>query len=212
MNYLTCCFKSNEQNLEIKYNNNVMTDISLTQGEDCLNESVKSSKNAEIETQNITEIDSNNYLPNEWLDNLTEPIKLKDTIPFVHPVDKGQVVKVYDGDTITIASKLPYAESPIYRFSVRLNGIDTPEIKSSNKNEKECAQIVKKLVTELVMDKVITLRNVQSEKYGRILADVYIGDLHLNKYLIEKRLAIGYDGGTKNSPKDWMSYHNSGVV
>lgn len=52
-----------------------------------------------------------------------------DTIPFVHPVNSGICIKVYDGDTITIAAKLPYKGSPIYRFSVRLNGIDTPEIK-----------------------------------------------------------------------------------
>ena len=34
-------------------------------------------------------------------------IEWKDTIPFIPPVDKGLVIKVYDGDTITIAAKLP---------------------------------------------------------------------------------------------------------
>ena len=139
------------------------------------------------------------YDPNKWIDTLDKSIELKDTIPFVPPVNKGVVIKVYDGDTITIAAKLPYEESPIYRFSVRLNGIDCPEMKTTDSFEKECAVVAKKFVAELVMNRVVTLKNVQTEKYGRILADVYVGELHINKLLVEKRLAIGYDGGTKST-------------
>lgn len=65
-----------------------------------------------------------------------ENIKLEDTKNFVPPITYGKVVKVYDGDTITIASKLPYIASPIYNFHVRLNGIDAPEIRSKNEIEK----------------------------------------------------------------------------
>ena len=57
-----------------------------------------------------------------------------DTIPFVAPIKGGHVIKVYDGDTITIASILPYKESPIFRFSVRLAGIDSPEISDIQQN------------------------------------------------------------------------------
>jgi hypothetical protein len=57
------------------------------------------------------------------------PIKWSDTVPFTVPITGGYVIKVYDGDTITVASKLPFDNSPIYRFSIRLAGIDTPEIK-----------------------------------------------------------------------------------
>ena len=51
------------------------------------------------------------------------------SILFVPPITEGEVIHVYDGDTITIVSKLPYDESPLYRFSVRLAGIDCAEIK-----------------------------------------------------------------------------------
>ena len=53
-----------------------------------------------------------------------ENIKYEDCIPFVPPLTEGIVVKVYDGDTITIASKMPWKDSPYYRFSVRINGIN----------------------------------------------------------------------------------------
>jgi endonuclease YncB( thermonuclease family) len=138
-------------------------------------------------------------------------IEWKDTIPFVPPIEDGLVIKVYDGDTITIASKLPYQTSPMYRFSVRLSSIDCPEMKSKDENEKICAEIAKQEVTKLVMNKVVTLKNLQTEKYGRILADVYIDDLHVNKHLLDRRLAINYDGGTKKSPKNWMEYYEDGI-
>jgi len=149
---------------------------------------------------------------NEWVNKLATPIDWKDCIPFVPPIDRGVVIKVYDGDTITIASKLPYPDSPLYRFSVRLNGIDCPEMKGKDKYEKECAQLAKQEMTDLILNKVVILKNVETEKYGRILADVYIGDLHLNKHLLIKCLAVTYDGGTKISPKNWMDYYSKGEL
>jgi len=131
-----------------------------------------------------------------------------DTIPFVPPVTEGICIKAYDGDTITIAAKLPYPESPLYRFQVRLNGIDCPEIKGKSKEEKEVAQLAKKEVEELILGKKVQLKNVQTEKYGRILAEVYIDGINLNKHLVEKHLAVEYDGGSKHCPKSWTDYHN----
>ena len=139
-------------------------------------------------------------------------INWKDTIKFVPPIENGLVIKVYDGDTITIASKLPYNNSPMYRFSVRLNGIDCPEIKAKDHNEKQCAQIAKQFMTELVLNKIVTLKNIDTEKYGRILADVYIGELNINNHMVEKRLAVSYDGGTKISPNNWMNYYCKGEI
>lgn len=161
----------------------------------------------------ITLLDTKSlYDSNGWLYKLDKPIEWNDATPFVPPVDKGIVIKVYDGDTITIASKLPYPESPLYRFSVRLNGIDCPEIKGKNEIEKKCAQIAKNELSNLILNKIVSLKNVQTEKYGRILADVYLDDLHLNKHMIEKRLAVKYDGSTKVCPVNWMDYYTKGEM
>ena len=137
-----------------------------------------------------------------------DTITYKDTIPFIPPISEGKVVKVYDGDTITIATKLPYDNSPYYRFSVRLKGIDCPEIKTSNLYEKECALIARDFLIELLMDKMVLLKDVELEKYGRILADVYIDEQNVSGLLCEKKLAVKYEGGTKQSPKNWMNYYN----
>ena len=83
-------------------------------------------------------------------------IKWEDTIEFTFPIKGGRVIKVYDADTSTIASKLPYDESPLYRLSVRLNGIDTPEIKGKgiSDEEKEAAKIARDYVSNLVLNKL----------------------------------------------------------
>jgi len=120
-----------------------------------------------------------------------------DTIEFTYPITSGHVIKVYDGDTITIASKMPYENSPLFRFNVRLNGIDTPEIKSKNENEKILAKKARDSLSQLIMNKNVTLKNVKNEKYGRILSDVYLDDLHVNKWMIDKQFAVEYDGKTK---------------
>ena len=46
-------------------------------------------------------------------------IKWDDTVEFTFPILGGRVIKVYDGDTITIASKMPFADSPLYRLKYR---------------------------------------------------------------------------------------------
>ena len=136
-----------------------------------------------------------------------ENITYKDTIPFIPPITEGKVVKVYDGDTITIATKLPYENSPYYRFSVRLKGIDCPEMKTKNKDEKECATIARDFLREILMNKMVILKEIELEKYGRILADVYLNEQNISLILCEKKLAVKYDGGTKQSPDNWMEYY-----
>jgi len=132
----------------------------------------------------------------------------KDTVPFVAPVKEAVCIKVYDGDTITVASRLPWDESPLYRFSVRLNGIDTPEIKGQNEPEKRIAEKARDALREKILNKKVSLKNVTTEKYGRLLADVHCEGVHLNKWMIDKRFAVAYDGGTKQSPENWEDFHN----
>ena len=136
-------------------------------------------------------------------------IKWEETSAFVPPITGGQVIKVYDGDSITIAGYLPMYNSPLFRFSVRLNGIDTPEIKGKDEDEKTAAKEARDALSKLILHKEIILKNVSTEKYGRILADVYLADLCLNDWLIEQRYAVKYDGGKKISPESWLKYRSS---
>jgi endonuclease YncB( thermonuclease family) len=141
-------------------------------------------------------------------------VKYEDTVEFTFPITEGKVIKVYDADTITIASKLPYKDSPIYRLSVRLNGIDAPEMKGKDisDEEKEAAKLARDYVANLVLDKIVKLKNIETEKYGRILADVYIDNINLNELLLNERYVVKYDGGHKVKPTSWLKYKDLGEM
>lgn len=96
----------------------------------------------------------------------------------------------------------------MYRFSVRIHGIDCPEIRTTSKSEKQCAEIAKDFLLKTIMNKYVSLENVDLDKYGRILADVFIDGENISDMLLKERLAVRYDGGKKTVIDDWMKYHN----
>lgn len=122
---------------------------------------------------------------------------------YVPQIAKGEVVKVYDGDTITIVAKLPYMTSDYYRFSVRLLGIDCAEIKGKTTKEKETAKKARDALSNKILNRTITLRNVSTEKYGRLLANIYLDGECINDWMLTNGYAVEYDGGKKERPVDW---------
>lgn len=149
--------------------------------------------------------------------NILPTIEWEQTTPFVPPIHQGQVIKVYDGDTITIAAKLPYSDSPLYRFSVRLLGIDSPEIKGKTQEEKDAAQLSRKELESLILNKMVYLKDNAQEKYGRLLANVYVDNptpenpqnqIHLNEWMLYNGFAVPYDGKTK---KPYKPYNPSNI-
>ena len=138
-----------------------------------------------------------------------DPNKLSKLKPNIKK--KVYVIKVYDGDTITIVYKNE-SDKKVYKGSLRLRGIDTPEIRTKNKNEKEIAQIAKNRLNTLVFNKYIRLEKIDYDKYGRILADIYVKNKNISDLLINERLGVKYDGGTKNTPNDWKKYYENGIM
>ena len=126
------------------------------------------------------------------------PITYEKTRPYIPQVSYCKVIKVYDGDTVTVASRMT-GTNIVYRFSVRLAGIDTPEMTSKNNLEKERAIFVRDQLHDLVFGKIVLLKNLSMEKYGRILADIYLDDLHVNQYMINNQYAYVYNGGKKQA-------------
>ena len=140
----------------------------------------------------------------------------KTTKPFVAPVSRGKCIKVYDGDTITVATRLPFDRTvnkaladTVFRFAVRLAGIDCPEIKGKTNTEKARALVARDVLKDKILDKHVILKNVMTEKYGRLLADVYVvengREVWLNKWMLDNGHAVFYDGGTKKVPEDWTT-------
>ena len=111
----------------------------------------------------------------------------------------SEVVKVIDGDTIkvTIEHIHPLIGECI---SIRIAGIDTPEISSTDPNIKALAFKAKAFTENAVKNgNQILLSNLRRDKYFRILADITIDGESLSEKLLEEGLARPYHGKKKPS-------------
>ena len=112
-----------------------------------------------------------------------------------------KVYKVVDGDTIDVDIDLGFNISFFQR--VRLAGIDTPESRTTDKNEKVLGLEVKKRLDEILKaaTKVVIRKEKpdSTEKYGRILGWVFVDDqkTSINEDLIKDGFAWEYMGETK---------------
>lgn len=90
-----------------------------------------------------------------------------------------EVTSIYDADTFRANIK---AWPPIVgeRISIRVNGVDAPEIRGKCPEEKKMARDAKQFtVSQLRSAKKIELRNIRRGKYFRVLADVYVDGKNL---------------------------------
>lgn len=109
-----------------------------------------------------------------------------------------KIISVYDGDTFRADLD---CETPIFckNMSIRVLGVDTPEIRSKCPFEKQKALEAKKFTQNFLKKGKIVLKNIGKGKYFRIVADVFVGGKSLTKALIKNKLGFPYDGGTKKS-------------
>ena len=117
-----------------------------------------------------------------------------------------EINRVLDGDTIDVTIDLGF---DLYKKErVRIAGVDTPEKRTRNLEEKalgiEATNWLKeKLEGAISGDDELSVRTELvggTGKYGRLLGWLYIGDelLSLNEQMITEGYAHEYDGGTKN--------------
>jgi endonuclease YncB( thermonuclease family) len=114
-------------------------------------------------------------------------------------VTVSKVISVYDGDTfrVNIDSLPPIVGKNI---PIRVNGVDTPEIRGKCLYEKNLALKARDFVrAKLSNAKEIKLTNLQRGKYFRMVANVLVDGVNLERELLDNELAYRYDGGKKLS-------------
>lgn len=108
----------------------------------------------------------------------------------------AEVVRVYDGDTIDFRADI-WPQLTV-TSSVRLRGLDTPELRGECPEEKALAAVARERLAELAGDR-IRLANIDLDKYGgRVVADVSADNgADLAAAMIASGLARPYDGGAR---------------
>ncbi len=116
-----------------------------------------------------------------------------------------EITKVLDGDTIDVLIDLGF--DLFKKERVRIAGVDTPEKRTRNLEEKALGVdatnwLKEKLESTLAGDDELTIRTELVGgvgKYGRLLGWLYVGEavVSLNEQMITEGYAWEYDGGTK---------------
>lgn len=116
---------------------------------------------------------------------------------------KCKLVKVVDGDTIDIDIDLGFGVW-LHKERVRLFGIDTPESRTRDLEEKKYGLAAKKFLTGMLDDPagiILKTHKDATGKFGRILGELWrttdYADQSINDYMIEKHHAAAYMGQSK---------------
>ena len=118
---------------------------------------------------------------------------------------KSYEIKIIDGDTIHLNNE-----------KIRFTGIDTPELKQTCKKNSEiiyCGIEARQLLIDKIgKDKVICVREGK-DRYKRTLAECFVNDLSLSKYLVREGYAFAYRKYSKKfiSDEDFAKKNNMGM-
>lgn len=113
-----------------------------------------------------------------------------------------ELIKVVDGDTIDIDIDLGFGVW-MRNQRIRMYGIDTPESRTRDLEEKKYGLAAKAFLTEMLDDSHLILKTHKDErgKFGRILGEIWrttnFADQSINNYMIEKHHAVAYYGQSK---------------
>ena len=110
-----------------------------------------------------------------------------------------QVTRVVDGDTIDVDLDLGF--DIIYKCRVRLYGIDTPESRTRNKDEKVRGKLAAKFLQNAISNGENVILQTQLKdskgKFGRVLASVVVDGININQRMVTNHLAVRYEGQSK---------------
>jgi len=105
---------------------------------------------------------------------------------------------VYDGDTFT-KTTVDVFPGMAYKGSIRVRGIDAPEIHTRSVCEKRMGYESKRALQTFVAGRQIEVKNVKLGKYaGRVVGDVYVDGKSVADYMLRSGYARKYDGGKRN--------------
>ena len=109
-----------------------------------------------------------------------------------------KVVKVVDGDTLDLEIDLGFSLTKKERC--RVAGIDTPECRTRDREEKQYGMAAKVYMAGMLKNATnLRVKTEKDGKYGRMLGWIYCDEYEesLNERMVMDGYAWSYDGGTK---------------
>jgi len=115
-----------------------------------------------------------------------------------------KIRRVVDGDTVDIDIDLGFGVW-LHKERVRIYGIDTPESRTRDKEEKKYGLMAKEFVKQFVKGDSIKLTTQKYDakgKFGRILGDIIVDGTSLSDTMIKEHHAVPYYGQSKDEVQE----------
>ena len=114
---------------------------------------------------------------------------------------KCEVKRIVDGDTVDVIIDLGF--SILYSTRVRLYGIDTPESRTRDKDEKVRGLLSKDYLKEWLDQGGVIIRTYRDKKgkFGRVLGEMGVGGRNINLLMVDENYAVKYEGQSKEDIK-----------
>ena len=112
---------------------------------------------------------------------------------------RTKIRRIVDGDTVDVDIDLGFGMI-LSKQRIRLYGIDTPESRTRDKEEKFYGKLAGQfLKDQCKKGSCITLRTHLDKKgkYGRILGEIIVDGVNINQLMIEEHMAVEYHGQSK---------------
>ncbi len=108
------------------------------------------------------------------------------------------IVKIIDGDTFDCIMDLGF--DVLLEARVRMAGIDTPESRTRDLEEKKFGLLAKEWLIAHLNDDIIISTELDNEKgkFGRVLGTVWAEGTNINEKMIEEHMAVRYHGQAKS--------------
>jgi len=113
------------------------------------------------------------------------------------------VLKIYTGDIFSIATKISFLgenafSATIYQFTIHLDGVTAPI-------DKENSLITKEVLTDKIEHQVVRLRDISTDRHGKIYAKVFLAGENVNEWLLKNNYVMK----SKNGKRRRMSESDS---
>jgi len=126
---------------------------------------------------------------------------------------KVEVTRVVDGDTVDVDIDLGFGM--VYKKQrVRMMGIDTPESRTRNLEEKFYGKASKANLVRILDGNDIELVSHDKGKFGRILGELFIGNskYSINQQQIDEFHAVPYYGQSKDDTEQGHLWNRAALI
>jgi micrococcal nuclease len=105
---------------------------------------------------------------------------------------KVEVLRIVDGDTVDVRMDLGF--NVWHKCRVRLLGINAPESRTRDLEEKARGLAAKQWLIDKLDSKPVEMQSHGTGKYGRVLGELFVEGVNINQLMIKEGHAVEYNG------------------